>query len=203
MLFAPSVREELAFGPRNLGRNPQETERQISAALDLLGLQALLDRPPLSLSFGQQKRVGIASVLAMQSPILVMDEPTAGQDYASYTRFMDEVTRLTAFDAILFVTHDLDLALTYANRILLFYEGQIAADGSPEVVLADLDLLRRCHVLPTSLLTLNRELLPHTGRFLGLRQLATHLHTLPNITDVHGKSSPGERTAGTLSFPTT
>jgi energy-coupling factor transport system ATP-binding protein len=176
MLFAPSVREELGFGPRNLRRDPQATSAQTSRALALLGLEELLDRPPLSLSFGQQKRVGIAAVLAMQSRVLVMDEPTAGQDYASYTRFMDEVAALAEFDAVVFVTHDLDLAISYANRVLLFHEGQLAADGAPEVVLANRELLRRCHVLPTSLLELNLELLPHTGRMLGLRQLAAHLN---------------------------
>jgi energy-coupling factor transport system ATP-binding protein len=182
MLFAPSVREELAFGPRNLGRDPQTTAEQTARALDMLGLGQLLERPPLSLSFGQQKRVGIAAVLAMQSRILVMDEPTAGQDYASYTRFMDEVTALDAFDAVIFVTHDLDLALSYANRILLFNDGQLAADGPPEQVLGDAALLRRCHVLPTSLLELNLQLLPQTGRLLGLRQLAAHLQREPATT---------------------
>jgi energy-coupling factor transporter ATP-binding protein EcfA2 len=179
MLFAPSVHEELSFGPRNLGRDPRSTAEAIERALTLMGLDGQQQRAPLSLSFGQQKRLGIAAVLAMQSRILVLDEPTAGQDYASYTRFMDEVAALSAFDAVLFVTHDLDLALTYANRILLFDDGQLTADGSPERVLADTALLRRCHVLPTSLLDLNLRLLPRTGRLLGLRQLAAFLQREP------------------------
>ena len=91
------------------------------------------------------------------------------------TRFMDEVTALGAFDVVLFVTHDLDVALTYANRVLLVSDGQIAADGAPEVVLKDTALLRRAHILPTSLLELNLELLPQTGRFLGVQQLAAFL----------------------------
>lgn len=175
MLFAPTVREELAFGPHNLGYDNATIAANSAKALHLMGLDDLLERAPLSLSFGQQKRVGIAAVLTMQSKLLVMDEPTAGQDYASYTRFMDEVSGLNAFDAMLFVTHDLDLAITYANRVILFNDGQIAADGPPEQVLADPALLKRCHVLPTSLLELNQQLLPQTGRFLGLRQLAAHL----------------------------
>jgi energy-coupling factor transport system ATP-binding protein len=175
MLFAPTVREELAFGPRNMGHDDATIAANSAGALNLMGLDDLIERAPLSLSFGQQKRVGIAAVLTMQSRLLVMDEPTAGQDYASYTRFMDEVAGLNAFDAVLFVTHDLDLAITYANRILLFNDGQVAADGAPEDVLADSALLRSCNVLPTSLLELNQQLLPQTGRFLGLRQLAAHL----------------------------
>jgi energy-coupling factor transport system ATP-binding protein len=175
MLFAPTVREELAFGPHNMGHDSATIAANSAKALHLMGLDDLLERAPLSLSFGQQKRVGIAAVLTMQSKLLVMDEPTAGQDYASYTRFMDEVSGLNAFDAVLFVTHDLDLAITYANRVILFNDGQIAADGPPEQVLADPALLKRCNVLPTSLLELNQQLLPQTGRFLGLRQLAAHL----------------------------
>lgn len=175
MLFAPTVREELAFGPRNLGVDPATITRDTAHALELMRLESEIERAPLSLSFGQQKRVGIAAVLAMGSRVLVMDEPTAGQDYASYTRFMDELAALGAFDAVLFVTHDLDLALTYANRVLLFNDGQLAADGAPEQVLADLSLLRRSNVLPTSLLDLNLQLLPRTGRMLGLRQLAAWL----------------------------
>ncbi|HMQ33185.1 MAG TPA: ABC transporter ATP-binding protein, partial [Chloroflexaceae bacterium] len=175
MLFAPTVREELAFGPRNLGADQATIERTTAHALALMGLEPQLERAPLSLSFGQQKRVGIAAVLAMESRLLVMDEPTAGQDFASYTRFMDEIAALGAFDAVLFVTHDLDLALSYANRVLLFNDGQLAADGPPEAVLADAELLRRCNVLPTSLLELNLAMLPQTGRMLGLRQLAAHL----------------------------
>jgi energy-coupling factor transport system ATP-binding protein len=172
MLFAPTVAEELAFGPRNLRYDSRTIQRATADALAATGLGPFLDRAPLSLSFGQQKRVGIAAVMAMGSRVLVMDEPTAGQDYGSYTRFMDEIAALQAFDAVLFVTHDLDLALTYANRILLFNDGQIAADGQPKDVLGDVALLRRCNVLPTSLLELNLQLLPHTGRFLGLRELA-------------------------------
>jgi energy-coupling factor transporter ATP-binding protein EcfA2 len=175
MLFAPTVREELAFGPRNLGAGQATIERTTAHALGLMGLEEQLERAPLSLSFGQQKRVGIAAVLAMESRVLVMDEPTAGQDYASYTRFMDEVAALEAFDAVIFVTHDLDLALTYANRVLLFNDGRLAADGTPEQVLPDTALLKSCNVLPTSLLELNVQLLAQTGRMLGLRQLAAFL----------------------------
>jgi energy-coupling factor transporter ATP-binding protein EcfA2 len=175
MLFAPTVREELAFGPRNLGAGQAAIERATAHALGLMRLEDHLERAPLSLSFGQQKRVGIAAVLAMESRVLVMDEPTAGQDYASYTRFMDEIAGLEAFDAVVFVTHDLDLALTYANRVLLFNDGRLAADGTPEQVLPDTALLKSCNVLPTSLLELNVQLLPQTGRMLGLRQLAAFL----------------------------
>jgi energy-coupling factor transport system ATP-binding protein len=175
MLFAPSVREELAFGPRNLGFQQQRIDTNVARAIEMLGLAGMEERPPLALSYGQQKRVGIAAVVAMESRVLVMDEPTAGQDHRSYTAFMDAIARLQSFDAMVFITHDLDLALTYANRIVLVAEGRIAADGAPEQVLADETLLRRCRVEPTSLLRLNLALLPQTGRFLRAELLARYL----------------------------
>ena len=175
MLFAPTVREELAFGPRNLGFAPDRIAANVARAIEMVGLAGMEDRPPLALSYGQQKRVGIAAIAAMESRVLVMDEPTAGQDHRSYTAFMDAIARLQSFDAMIFITHDLDLALTYANRIVLVADGRIAADGAPEQVLADETLLRRCRVERTSLLRLNLTLLPHTGRFLRAEGLARYL----------------------------
>jgi energy-coupling factor transport system ATP-binding protein len=184
MLFAPTVREELAFGPANLKLSPAETEQNIREAIVAVNLTGLEDYPPLGLSFGQQKRTTIAAVLAMHSLILIMDEPTAGQDYANYTHFMDmlcgtmneqEQSVLSAnFAATLFITHDLDLAVTYANRVLLIGDGRVVADGPPEEALADFDLLERYRVQPTSLLRLNLELLPKTGRFLPAEELASY-----------------------------
>ena len=167
MLFAPTVKEELAFGPHNLKHPADRVERACAHALDVAVLSGTEERSPLSLSFGRQKRLGIAAVLAMGSRILVLDEPTAGQDYASQRRFMDEVSRLENFDALVFITHDLDLALTYANRVLLVADGTLAADGSPEEVLTRPELLERCHLIPTSLLELNKAAFALTGRFGG------------------------------------
>jgi energy-coupling factor transporter ATP-binding protein EcfA2 len=185
MLFAPSVREELAFGPQNLAYKPAEVERNVNQSVAAVNLTGLEDYPPLGLSFGQQKRTTIAAVLAMRSKIMIMDEPTAGQDYANYTRFMETLCGVGAdggkslltesFAATLFITHDLDLAITYANRVLLVGEGRIVADGSPEEVLQNADLLMRCRIRPTSLLRLNCELYPKTRRFMPAEALAAYV----------------------------
>jgi energy-coupling factor transport system ATP-binding protein len=111
-------------------------------------------------------------VIAMRAQVLLMDEPTAGQDYRSYMQFMDGILGLGVFAAQIFITHDLDLAISYANRVLLFADGQIVADGPPHQVLAQADLLERCRLRPTSLLHENLRLLPHTGAFQRLEQLA-------------------------------
>jgi energy-coupling factor transporter ATP-binding protein EcfA2 len=137
----------------------------------LMNLAGTEERPPLTLSFGQQRRLCIASVIAMRAQVLLMDEPTAGQDYRSYTRFMDGILQLGAFAAQIFITHDLDLAISYANRVLLFADGQIVADGPPHQVLTQAELLRQCRLLPTSLLQENVRLLPLTGSFQRLESL--------------------------------
>jgi energy-coupling factor transport system ATP-binding protein len=183
MLYAPTVREELEFGPHNLEFKTEDVTTSVSESVTTLNLSGLEEYPPLGLSFGQQKRTTIAAVLAMRSKIMVMDEPTAGQDYANYTHFMDimchpangEQSILSAnFAATLFITHDLDLAVTYANRILLVGNGTVVADGPPEEVLKDYGLLERCRVRPTSLLNLNLNLLPKTGGFLPAEALAAY-----------------------------
>ena len=177
MLFAPTVEEELSFGPRNLNHPPEQIKKDVAWAIQTVNLASELKMPPLALSFGQQKRISIAAVLAMRSRILIMDEPTAGQDYWNYQAFMDSILQMPGFDSILFITHDLDLALIYANRILLVDQGRIMADGSPQEVLSDEDMLRRSRILPTSLLRLNLEYLPRTGRFMRAEALAQYLTT--------------------------
>lgn len=175
MLFAPTVREELSFGPKNLKHAPAQIEKQVKSALEIVNLSNTEEDPPLSLSFGQQKRVSIAAILAMRSKILVMDEPTAGQDYKNYINFMDAILQLPGFEAILFITHDVDLAVIYANRVILVADGTVRADGRPQDVLQDYELLRACRVVPTSLLDLNLELLPKTGQFLRAEALGAVL----------------------------
>ncbi|MGD2179299.1 MAG: hypothetical protein PVG71_15930, partial [Anaerolineae bacterium] len=98
------------------------------------------------------------------------------QDYGNYMAFMDSILQTPGFSAILFITHDLDLAICYANRVILMHDGQIAGDGSPSDVLGDFDLLRQCRLVPTSLLKANLEYLPQTGRFMSAEELAQAIH---------------------------
>lgn len=175
MLFAPTVRDELAYGPKNLGFPAPQIEESVNWAIETVHLQEELPTPPLALSFGQQKRVSIASVLSMRSRVLMMDEPTAGQDYWNYNAFMQTILQTPGFDAILFITHDLDLALIYANRVVVMFGGQIVADGSPQEVLSDEDNLRKWRLVPTSLMRVNRDLYPQTGKFLPAEALASYV----------------------------
>jgi energy-coupling factor transport system ATP-binding protein len=172
MLFAPTVAAELSFGPQNLGFTKETTAANVEWAVETVHLKEEMTMPPLALSFGQQKRISIAAILAMRSRILMMDEPTAGQDYWNYTSFMDSILQMPGFDTVMFITHDLDLALIYANRILLMFDGKIVADGPSHDVLSDESLLRSCRILPTSLLRLNKTMFPMTGKFQRAETLA-------------------------------
>jgi len=172
MLFAPTVREELAFGPTNMKHSKEQIELEVKDALKIVNLSDKEKDPPLALSFGQQKRVSIAAILAMRSRILVMDEPTAGQDYQNYMNFMDSILQMPGFEAIIFITHDVDLAAIYANRVLMISDGRLIADGKPQDVLRDFDRLKANRIIPTSLLALNLKRLGTTGRFMRAEALA-------------------------------
>ena len=172
MLFAPTVREELAFGPTNMKHTKEQIELEVKESLKTVNLSDKENDPPLALSFGQQKRVSIAAILAMRSRILVMDEPTAGQDYQNYMNFMDSILQMPGFEAIMFITHDVDLALIYANRVLIISDGKLIADGKPQDVLRDFDRLKANRIIPTSLLALNLKRLSATGRFMRAEALA-------------------------------
>src|SRR6266581_2131804 len=152
MLFAPTVRKEVSFGPENLRFAAERLNTSVRLSEEALDVAQFEARSPFSLSFGQQKRVAIASVLSMQGKILLLDEPTAGQDYRSYISFMEYLRSLPELDALLFITHDLDLALRFTQRVLLLKEGNLVADGPPLEVLADPALLESCNLRPTSLL---------------------------------------------------
>ena len=172
MLFAPTVREELAFGPTNLKHPAGQIREEVSQAVEIVNLTGFEETPPLSMSFGQQKRVTIAAILAMRSRILVMDEPTAGQDYKNYMAFMNSILRLPTFEAILFITHDIDIAVIYANRVLMVNQGQVVADGAPIDVLRDQQRLRDNRLVPTSLLQANLDFYSMTQRFYSAESLA-------------------------------
>ena len=131
-LFMPTVAEDVAFGPRNMELPEEEIERRVASALDSVGCGALRDKSPAHLSGGQKRSVSIATVLAMEPDILVMDEPTAGLDYVARRQVMDIVS---VFDhTCLIATHDIDLARELCPRSLLLDNGEITADGDTEYV---------------------------------------------------------------------
>ena len=175
MLFARTVREELVFGPRNLGRDPAEFDALIDDVLtrtELADLEGIRERPPLAMSFGQQKRLALAIALALRPATLILDEPSAGQDHRTAEAFMREVVAIPGLQSLYFVTHDVDLALTHADRILLFRDGRVVADGPPSEVIADRERWRACNLRVTSLMEANTRYGTATGKFLDAETLA-------------------------------
>ena len=175
MLFAKTVEEEILFGPRNLGRDPDGFEELLEDVLvrtSLADLEDIRDRPPLAMSFGQQKRLALAIALALRPPTLILDEPSAGQDHRTAERFMREVAAIPGLRSLYFVTHDVDLALTHADRILLFREGTVVADGPPMEVIADTERWRACNLRVTSLMEANTRHGSTSGSFLDAETLA-------------------------------
>jgi energy-coupling factor transport system ATP-binding protein len=175
MLFARTVEEELTFGPRNLGREVGDMDRIVADSLrrtSLDGLEDIRTRPPLTLSFGQQKRLSLAIALSLEPSTLLLDEPSAGQDHRTSRRFMAEVLAIPGLDSIYLVTHDVDLALVHADRILLFRDGQVVADGPPGHIVEDEDRWTGCNLRLTSLMRANARWRSRDDRFLDAETLA-------------------------------
>lgn len=139
-LFMPTVEEDVAFGPRNLGLSGDELHARVHAALDAVDVGDLADRPPNHLSFGQKRRVAIAGVLAMQPEIMVLDEPTSNLDPASRRELTAILRGLDITQLI--VTHDLPYALELCERSVVIDGGEIVADGETRTLLADNDFMR-------------------------------------------------------------
>lgn len=141
-LFMPTVEEDVAFGPSNMGLTAREIEQRVSQALEAVGASELRRRIPFTLSGGEKKRVAIASVLAMEPSLLVMDEPTAGLDPRARRQIMDLIGRFS--HTTLIATHDLDMALDLCRRTIVMSEGRIAADDATERIFGDRRLLEEC-----------------------------------------------------------
>jgi cobalt/nickel transport system ATP-binding protein len=138
-LFMPTVREDVAFGPLNLGLSKPEVEDRVARALQAVRMDEFRDRAPHQLSLGQRRRVAIASVLAMEPSLLVLDEPSANLDPRTRRELietLDEIER-----TMLVVTHDLPLAATLCERAVILSAGRIVADGPCPDILGDTELL--------------------------------------------------------------
>lgn len=139
-LFMPTVGEDVAFGPYNMGVRGEELEKVVIEALELVGMTEFKDRAPHHLSFGQRRRVAVATVLAMKPKILVLDEPSSNLDPASRRELADILRSLAI--TIVMVTHDLPYALELCERAVILSGGIIVADDKTLQILGDKDLLQ-------------------------------------------------------------
>jgi cobalt/nickel transport system ATP-binding protein len=140
-LFLPTVEEDVAFGPANLGLRGEALAARVTEALDAVGMAEHRDRTPHHLSFGQRRRVAVATVLAMHPSILVLDEPSSNLDPASRRELATILESLPV--TMLMVTHDLPYALQLCPRAVILDDGRVVADGRTEDLLGDAELLAR------------------------------------------------------------
>lgn len=138
-LFLGTVRQDVAFGPANMGLKGAELNRRVVDALEQVGMAEYADRPPHHLSFGQRRRVAVATVLAMQPEILVLDEPSSNLDPASRRELADILRGLDV--TVLMVTHDLPYALELCPRAVVLSDGTVVADGATYDILTDAALM--------------------------------------------------------------
>jgi cobalt/nickel transport system ATP-binding protein len=163
-LFAPTVAEDVSFGPLNLGLDETETRRRVTAALEALHIAALAERSTHMLSFGQKKRVAIAGLLAMRPEVLLLDEPTAGLDHAGTEDLLHVLEALRHHQTTLvFSTHDVELAYRFADDVALFRGGRTLAQGPTVDILSDHALLEQAQLEQPFLLKLGLR-----ARALGL-----------------------------------
>jgi len=181
-LFMPTVGEDVAFGPLNLGLPSDEVEKRVGDALSRVGAEALRDRPPHRLSGGEKRSVAIASVLSMQPDILVMDEPSSNLDPAARRRLINLLSGFSHTKII--ATHDLDMVMDLCERTIIMQRGEVLADGLTVDIFQDEDLLSRAglekpsRMQPCAACGAVAELPHHSSK----KQVKPHSH---DRTDTH------------------
>ena len=159
MISQTMIFDEVALGLRLRGIEEAEVEERVHEVLKTCGLYSFRKWPISALSFGQKKRVTIASILVLKPEIIILDEPTAGQDYKTYTDIMNFLDSLQKQGhTIVMITHDMQLMLEYSDRCIVVLEGKIIADDNPVTILNQKDLLESANLKQTSLYTLGQKL---------------------------------------------
>ncbi len=168
MITKNMIYDEVAFGLRNFKTPEEEVDRRVKEALKICGLYEYRNWPVSSLSYGQKKRVTIASILSMGPKVIILDEPTAGQDYTSYREFMtylDEIKKTGV--AIILITHDMHLALEYADSSVVLSGGRIIARDYIDRILADSAIISKANLKHTSI--------EQMGRLYGVEDLSSFI----------------------------
>jgi len=147
-LFAPTVKQDVAFGPLNLDLPVDEVEAAVNEALEVVGMGEFADKPPHFLSLGQKKRVALAGVLAMHPEVIVMDEPTSNLDPRAASELLHLLLRLNRNDGLTLImaTHNVDMVPLFANKLIILSESKILMEGSPKEIFSDTELIRKVNL---------------------------------------------------------
>jgi cobalt/nickel transport system ATP-binding protein len=147
-LFAPTVKQDVAFGPLNLGYTPEHVKELVDEALTIVGMTEYTDKPPHFLSGGQKKRVALAGVLAMQPEVIIMDEPTSSLDPRATSEILHLLLQLNREKGItlLLATHDVDLVPLFASKMYVLDKGKLVSEGTPKESFSNAELIRRVNL---------------------------------------------------------
>ena len=152
MISKTKIFDEVALGLRNRGVSEEEIRPRVEETLKICGLYPFRNWPVSALSYGQKKRVTIASILVLKPEMILLDEPTAGQDLKHYTEIMDFLRELNRQGVtVVLITHDMHLMLEYTPRAIVFHNGRVIADKSSAEVLTDPEIVEAAHLKETSL----------------------------------------------------
>ncbi len=147
-IFAPTVKQDVAFGPMNLGLSPEEIEKRVCESLETVRLVGFEERAPHHLSTGEKKKVAIAGILAMHPEVLVLDEPTAGLDPGGamrLIRLINEMNRYLGITTII-ATHEVDIVPLLADRVCIMSMGKIIGEGTPLEIFSSPELIKKTHL---------------------------------------------------------
>jgi cobalt/nickel transport system ATP-binding protein len=198
-IISPTVFQDVAFGPTNLGFSDREVKDAVENALRLVGLSGFDRRPPHQLSGGEKKRVAIAGVLAMDPDILVFDEPTSGLDPSGSEDIMELLDELNQQGkTVIISTHDIELAYPWADRAILLLNGKILQEDVPDVAFGDPELVRKARLSMPTLLELYCEL-ERRGFALPERKPRTVLDMI-NVMDRAFRNKPCYTEPGSITL---
>ena len=203
-LFCTHVAEDIAYGPKNLGLDESEVARLVKTSMELMEVEHLAQRPIHCLSYGEMKRVGLAGLIALRPPLILLDEPTASLDPASAEHLVRLITHLNSHHGYTFVivTHDINLASVIASRIIVINEGRLVADGPARDILTDEGLLTDSRLEPPILTRLfqrlNGEMNSSNGIPITIDEAADLIKAkmegaLPPPEKVRGRAGSGHR----------
>jgi len=158
-LFCSSVEDEISFGPTNLGYSRDAVHDKVEKAIEAMNLEGIRKLPPLSLRLGERRRISIASVIAMDPQVLILDEPTTGLDAGESIELMRRLKRLNADGkTIVLITHDMKLVADNARRVVIMAHGRVVLDSDPRGAFSDLDILRQGSLEPPAVTQLAHRL---------------------------------------------
>jgi energy-coupling factor transport system ATP-binding protein len=158
-LFSKTVKEEIEFGPRNIGLEGNALRNRLIETLDFFELRGIAFKQPLSLSSGVRKLVALASVYAMRPSILFLDEPTTGQDHPGKMKIGQMVEKMANEEhTIIVITHDMEFVTKFTERVIVMAQGEVICDGTPSEIFTDWDTMNRAHIEPPQVYVLARKL---------------------------------------------